>query len=101
MASKQELVEFLDKRVFHPVLNAQESHYHGKQKEVLADVQKRTEAEQARFHGYDSAEQVVVMYKDDLSSEKAKPVNAHLQELKLPRLVDVKDEFLKLAGEGE
>ncbi len=101
MASKQELVEFLDRHVFNPVLNAKDSHYHGHQKELLADVQKRTEAERARFHGYDSAQQVVAMYKDDLSSEKAKPVNAHLQALKLPRLVDVKEEFLKLAGEGE
>ncbi len=40
------------------------------------------------------------MYKDDLSSETAKPVNARLIDLGLPRLVDVKDEFLKLAGEG-
>ena len=39
------------------------------------------------------------MYKDDLSSQKARPVNARLQDLGLPRLVDVKAEFLKLAGE--
>jgi hypothetical protein len=40
------------------------------------------------------------MYQDDLSSEAARPVNARLQDLGLPRLVDVKEEFLKLAGEG-
>ena len=100
MASKQELLDYLDKHVFHPILNARADKYSTKQREDLADLQKRTEAEKARFHGYDSAERIVAMYKDDLSSETAKPVNARLQDLGLPRLVDVKEEFLKLAGEA-
>ena len=98
MASKAELLAYLDKHVFHPILNAKEDKYGTKQRQELEDVKKRTEAEKARFHGYDSAERIVAMYKDDLSSEKAKPVNARLQDLGLPRLVDVKDEFLRLAG---
>lgn len=100
MASKSELLSFLDKHIFHPILNANEDKFGTKQREDLADVKKRTEVEKARFHGYDSAERIVAMYKDDLSSEKAKPVNARLQDLGLPRLADVKEEFLKLAGEG-
>ena len=99
MASKAELVDYLDKHVFHRILNATEHDLGTKQREDLHDLKKRTEAEKARFHGYNSAEQVVAMYKDDLHSEKAKPVNARLQDLGLPRLVDVKVEFLKLAGE--
>lgn len=98
MASKTELLEFLDKRVFDPILNASEDKAGAKRAE-LEDVKKRTESEKARFHRYDSAERIVAMYKDDLSSAKAKPVNAHLQDLGLPRLVDVKEEFLRLAGE--
>jgi hypothetical protein len=39
------------------------------------------------------------MYKDDLSSEKAKPVSAHLKKLGLPSLIDVKDDFYNLSGE--
>ena len=99
MASKSELLSFLDKHVFHPILNAKDDKFETKQRHELADVKKRTEAEKARFHGYDSAERIVAMYKDDLSSEKAKPVNARLKDLGLPRLVDIKAEFLKLAGE--
>ena len=99
MASKQELVEFLDRRVFDPILHTSEDKYSGKQRERLNDVKRRTEAEKTRFHNYESAQKVVEMYKDDLSSEKAKPVNAHLEELGLPRLVDVKNEFYELAGE--
>ena len=99
MASKHELLDFLDKHIFHRILNASERDLGTKQHEDLEDLKKRTEVEKARFHGYDSAERIVAMYKDDLHSEKAKPVNARLQDLGLPRLVDVKDEFLKLAGE--
>ena len=100
MASKSELLDFLDKHVFHRILHASERNLGTKQREDLEDVKKRTEAEMGRFHGYDSAEKIVEMYKDDLHSEKAKPVNARLLDLGLPRLVDVKEECLKLAGEG-
>ncbi len=99
MASKTELLEFLDKHVFHRILNASERNLGTKQREDLEDLKKRTEAEKARFHGYDSAEKIVQMYKDDLSSEAAKPINARLQDLGLPRLVDVKEQFLRMAGE--
>lgn len=84
----------------HPILNAKKDHLSGRERQELEDVQRRTEAEKARFHGYDSAERVVTMYKDDLHSEKARPVNARLKDLRLPTLADVREEFLKLAGEG-
>lgn len=100
MASKQELVHYLDQHVFDPILRADSSHRSENEKKELQDVQRRTESEKDRFHHYESAERVVAMYKDDLSSEKAKPVNAKLKKLNLPVLADVKDEFLKLAGEA-
>ena len=100
MASKQELLDFLDKHVFLRILHASERDLGTKQREDLEDLKKRTQDEMGRFHGYDSAAKIVEMYKDDLHSEKAKPINARLQDQNLPRLVDVKDEFLKLAGEG-
>ena len=100
MASKQELLDFLDKHVFFRILHASEHDLGTKQREDLEDLKKRTQDEMGRFHGYESAEKIVAMYKDDLTSEKAKPLNARLQDHNLPRLVDVKDAFLKLAGEG-
>ena len=99
MASKQELLDFLDKHVFLRILHASEHDLGTKQREDLEDLKKRTGDEMGRFHGYDSAEKIVQMYKDDLHSPHAVPVNARLQDHNLPRLVDVKDEFLKLAGE--
>lgn len=99
MANKAELVRFLDRHVFEPILKADAAKYTGHEKDELQDVPRRTETERARYRKYDSADRVVEMYKDDLTSEKAKPVNAKLKRLKLPILADVKDEFLKLADE--
>lgn len=99
MANKSQLIHFLDQHIFNPILHAKPDGYSRHEQEELKDVQRRTTAEQERFHHYPSAQEVVAMYKDDLSSEKAKPVNAKLKRLKLPILADVKDEFLKLAGD--
>lgn len=98
MANKSELVSFLDRRVFDPILKASSSGRSDHEKRELEDVQRRTRTEQDRYHHYESAEKVIEMYKDDLSSEKAREVNAKLQRLKLPILADVKEEFLKMAG---
>ena len=100
MAGKTDLLNFLDKHVFHPTLNKSERDLGERQRQDLHDLQRRTEEEKARFHGYDSAERLVATYKDDLTSEIARPVNARLKDLGLPTLADVKDDFLKLAGEG-
>ena len=99
MASKTERLDFLDKHIFHRILNASERDLGTRQREDLEDLKKRTEVEKARFHGYDTVDRIVAMYKDDLHWESANPLNARLQDLGLPRMVDVRDEFLKLAGE--
>ncbi len=99
-ANKAQLLDFLDKHVFHRILHASERDLSTKQREDLEDLKRRTQDEMGRFHGFDSAEKIVAVYKEDLHSETAKPVNARLQDLGLPRLGDVREEFLKLAGEG-
>jgi hypothetical protein len=98
MASKDVLVRFLDERVFDPILRASPDKYSGKEQDDLKYVQDRTRSEKERYHGYGSADQVVQMYKDDLHSENAKPVNERLKKLGLPRLEDVKDEFEQKAA---
>jgi hypothetical protein len=98
MASKQELVHFLDQRVFDPILRASEDKYHGKQRDDLKYVQDRTRSEKERYHKYGSADEVIRMYKDDLNSENAKPVNSKLRELGLPQLSDVREEFERKAA---
>jgi hypothetical protein len=98
MASKDELVRFLDQSVFDRILNASPDQYSGKQRDDLQYVQDRTRSEKERYHHYGSADEVIRMYKDDLHSENAKPVNHRLKELGLPRLEDVRDQFEKKAA---
>lgn len=98
MASKEELQHFLDERVFDPILEASPDKYSGSERDDLKYVQDRTRTEQERYHHYGSAAELVRMYKDDLHSENAQPVNERLRRLRLPRLEDVRDEFERKAA---
>lgn len=100
MANKQELLDFLDKHVFTPILHASSSHHSESDQRKLKEVQDKTAAEKNRFQHYSSAEEIVINYKRDLHSEAAKKVNSNLEALNLPTLPSVKDDFLKLAGES-
>jgi hypothetical protein len=101
MANKQRLLHFLDQHVFNPILNASPKNSSEADDRKLKDVQDRTRSEQARFHHYSSARDIVDNYKSDLHSKTAHRVNRELEALNLPTLPSVKDEFLKLAGEGQ
>jgi hypothetical protein len=98
MATKNELLTLLDKHVFHPTLNARPNRYGEKQRKELRDLQRRTEEEKARFHGYDSAEHIVAVFREEIGSELARPMHARLKDLGLPAMPDVRDQFLRLAG---
>lgn len=98
MANKQELERFLDERVFDPILKTSPDKYSESERKDLEYVQDRTRTEKQRYHSYSSAEELARMYKDDLHSENAKPVNERLKRLGLPRLADVQDEFERRAA---
>ncbi len=98
MANKGELVDFLNSRVFSKILSAKPDDYKPSQRDDLQYVQRATRDEKDRYEHYGSAQEVVNMFKDDLRSENAKPVNSKLKQLGLPRLEDVEDEFLKKAA---
>ena len=98
MANKGELIEFLNTRVFNPILKAKPSEFKDSQRDDLEYVQRATRDEKTRYEHYGSAQEVLNMFKDDLHSENAKPVNNKLKQLGLPRLEDVRDEFLKKAS---
>ena len=99
MANKNELVSFLDRRVFDPILRASPDQYGAADRQKLQDVQESTRSEKERFRHYRSADDVKNNYLSDLNSSTAKRINKELEDLGLPRLPDVKDEFLKLAGQ--
>ena len=89
----------MDEHVFNPILKAPPDGYSDPQKRSLKDVQDRTRSGKDRFHHYSSAREIIDNYKSDLHSSTAKRVNRELEELKLPTLPSVKDDFLKVAGE--
>lgn len=104
MASDEEkrarLVEFLDKMVFDPVLRADDSEYDENARHKLAEVKRSTESEKRRFHDdYRSAIAVKQNYLSELDSRVAEKKNKALEELGLPRMYQVRDDFLKLCDQ--
>jgi hypothetical protein len=96
-ANKQKLINFLERRVWNPVLKATPSKYSDPDRKVLERVQRKTESQRERYQSYDSAGRLRQEFQDDLQSQQARKVNADLQKLKLPIQADVKDEFFGLA----
>jgi DNA-binding transcriptional regulator LsrR (DeoR family) len=94
---KSELVDFLVRKAFDPVLKAKPDGRSDADKKVLEHVQEATRSEIARYRGYGSAQEVVTNFKRDLTSSAAKKVHGELERLKLPTLHDVREEFKEQA----
>ncbi|MFN3521865.1 MAG: hypothetical protein ACK4YQ_06425 [Phenylobacterium sp.] len=97
--AKQELVNFLVKEAFDPVLEARPDGRSDAEKRKLKDVQDATRSEIDRFRGYGSADDVVTNFKRDLDSEPARKIHRELKSLGLPTLGDVRPQFEKKARE--
>ncbi len=95
--AKQRLVHFLEEKAFRPVLRADPHKYPESRRDLLKDVQRRTETELERFHSYNSVDEVITNFRRDLNSSAAKKVHHELEQLGLPTLHDVRDDFEKLA----
>jgi hypothetical protein len=91
--SRDELLRYLERKAFDPVLHAKAEGRSESEKRRLVDVQKRTRAEVERYHKYGSAQELVTNFKRDLSSEAAKKVHAELRSLGLPTIEDFREEF--------
>jgi hypothetical protein len=96
--SRQKLIAFLDRKIFDPILRASPDPYSREaDKQRLQHVQRNTESEKQRFHDdYPTAKDVRDNYLSDLSSRTAQRVDHDLELLQLPKLPDVRDEFLEL-----
>lgn len=95
--AERELLDFLDRKAFDPVLRANPGKYSGNDRRKLEDVQRATRAEQERYRNYGSARKIVEMFKGDLNSEPAQKIHRELKALGLPTLNDLRGEFEKLA----
>lgn len=96
-SKKQKLIAFLERRVWQPILRASPGRYSVADQQRLERVKRKTETQQERYYGYESAGQVRQEFQDDLTSQPAKRVNADLKKLHLPVQRDVADEFFALA----
>jgi hypothetical protein len=59
-------------------------------------VKRRTESEKHLFHEFQTAGEIKKNYLTDLDFRTAKKIDHELDELKLPSLTKVKEEFLRL-----
>lgn len=98
MADKREqLLDFIDKKAFDPIINAKADNYSGKDKEKFEHVKEKTKNEKAKFHNdYKSAGEVKDNYLDNIRSEVAKKLNGDIRHLGLPTMPEFKDDFMKL-----
>lgn len=97
---KRRLLNFLDKKAFDPVINKSKSDFDSEdKKKKFEEVKRKTETEKERFHNYDGPEDIRTNFLRDLSSDPAKRVHSTLKYLDLPRLPDLKDDFLELCDE--
>ena len=95
--ARRQLVDFLERKAFRPVMRADEADFPEGKRSRLKDLQESTRKEIERFHHHRSAEEVVTNFRRDLTSEPAKKVHRALKDLGLPTLDDVREEFEKLA----
>jgi hypothetical protein len=97
--AKRELVAFLNKKAFDPVLKKNPDEYATQvDKEKLRKVQHSTQSTKEKYnHEYGSAEEIVMRFKGHLHSKAAKKVHENLRDLGLPTLNDLRDEFSKLS----
>lgn len=93
-AAREKLVRFLDQEAFDPILRASPDRYSAGDQSKLEYVQSATERTRQRYHDeYASAEEVRDRFRGDLSSSAAQQVQRELEELGLPTLRDLRDEF--------
>lgn len=104
MASKarERLLDLLDRKAFDPVIHASTDDVAEGDRERLEGLKEKTRSTKESYHeNYTSADKVVEMYRDDLSSDSARKVQRELKDFGLPTLQDVEDEFERLAQELE
>ena len=99
MDKKKDLLQFVERKAFDPVMRAKPDGRSEAEKRKLEHVQRATRAEIDRYRSYGSAEELVTNFKRDLFSGAAKKVHAELRSLDLPTIEDIRDEFERKISE--
>jgi hypothetical protein len=97
-SAREELLRFLDERVFQPALAAQPLAYStADEMKLLKTVQKRVHESRTRYIAdYASAADVKANFVQDLHSKPGQALASDMWQLKLTRFEDVQPAFLAL-----
>lgn len=98
---REKLIKFLDQRAFDPILKTSEQQYETeKQKSKLREVKARTKRDKRRYHEeHRTAEAVRNAFMVDIDSTETQQAARDLEHLDLPRLPDLREDFLKLCDD--
>lgn len=95
---KKQLLDFINKKTFEPILNTRPDKFKGKDREDFEDVRRKTESEKKNFEDYGSADEIKKNYLSNVHSKAAAKVNDQLEKLGLPTMPEHKDEFMELCS---
>lgn len=96
---RQELLAFLESRVFDPVLASSSEAYSDSDRRVLEQLKRKTEFQKHRYRTYANGAQIRQAFEDDLHSQAGRKLHAGLERLGLPSLAVLRDEFGTLAAQ--
>ena len=98
---RQVLLEFLDSKAFDPVLEAMPEQYSSERdRKMLEDVKKTIVTEKETFHKNDlTPEQVRQHFIREMYFETSGKLGKELEDLELPRLLQLREKFLQLCDE--
>ena len=95
---KADLLSFLDRRAFTPILEADPAEYPEQDRQLLLDLQSRARLGRDRYYSSDisTAEQICAQFLHDLCTAEQRNLDRTLDRLRLPALPEIKGEFLAL-----
>ncbi|MBD3239219.1 MAG: hypothetical protein GF331_01435 [Chitinivibrionales bacterium] len=98
---REKLIGLLDQKVFDPILSTSLKDYVTEERRTLfQDFRRSMENEKRRYHEhYHSAAEVKDGYLTDLRSVDTEQQNTEAEDLELPKLSDVQNEFMRLCEE--
>jgi len=96
-----ELLEFLDRKAFDPILEAFPGMYSSERdRQILGEVQREIRIERDRFHNeFLTAVEVRNNYLRDVYLERTGKIGRELEDLELPRFTTIERDFLQLCDD--
>lgn len=87
---KQQLLDFINKKAFDPILKTKPDKFKGKDREDFEDVRRKTESEKKNFEDYGSADEIKKNYLSNVHSKAPAKVNDQLEKPGLRQCLSIK-----------